>query len=342
MVARSSGFFRAPVNEAQKQGGGYEYINVGGEQFHAAAVALIDYLHSDLPASDATLKKILGSFYHYFPQYISNDAYLTPKERMGRLLSNSRKSELVECMAYVVRQLTVDELYADYLNLAYRDVFAPLSADTPKSHLRDMETPLPPCALNALEQSLQIPIALSWVQSDKVLRNSGGVVQNERAALVLQDQGDGFYCPGVKRKTDFAYVGQLAITVKPIVSVKEQEGVMADIVNAIAEENRNLLQEYIKQRNMLLNVIADGELSYEQLRTLYTAFYPMQEHNAAFITQLEPKTHPVDARAPLNSEQWNIKSRCGALASWVVAGVVSQDHLFEKIENLERKSSLAN
>ncbi|WP_196398910.1 transposase [Legionella saoudiensis] len=145
MVRGTSGFFKAPVENAQNQGKEYEYINVGGEQFHAVAVALIDYLQNNLPINDAAIKKILSRFYQYFPQHVTNDAYLTtPKERMSRLLSNSRKSELVECMAYVLRQLTVDKLFEDHLNLIYRDVFANLPPDTAKSYLRDMKTVLPP------------------------------------------------------------------------------------------------------------------------------------------------------------------------------------------------------
>ncbi len=145
------------------------FINVGNEQFHAVAVALIDSLQSTSQRGhDATLKKILERFYQHFPKYVSAQPYLTLSERMGMLLNSSRKSELVECMAYVLRQLAVDELYTH--PLMYREVFDGLSADTPKSYLRDPEVRLPASALNALAQVLGITITLSFKELGKELR----------------------------------------------------------------------------------------------------------------------------------------------------------------------------
>ncbi|KTD01754.1 hypothetical protein [Fluoribacter gormanii] len=166
-----SGFFsnRAYVHHEPRPRAEYNFISVGNEQFHAVAVALIDSLQSiSQRGNDATLKKILERFYLHFPKYISNQPYLTLSERMGMLLNTSRKSELVECMAYVLRQLAVDEIYTH--PLMYREVFDGLSADTPKSYLRDPEVELPSSALKALAQVLGISITLSFKELGKELR----------------------------------------------------------------------------------------------------------------------------------------------------------------------------
>ncbi|KTD72358.1 hypothetical protein [Legionella tucsonensis] len=166
-----AGFFsnRAFVQQEPRPRAEYSFINVGNEQFHAAAVALIDSLQSsNQRGNDATLKKILERFYQHFPKYISNQPYLTLPERMGMLLNSSRKSELVACMAYVLRQLTVDELYTHPLK--YIEVFDGLSAETPKSYLRDPEVKLPPNALNALAHALGITVTLSFKELGKELR----------------------------------------------------------------------------------------------------------------------------------------------------------------------------
>ncbi|WP_207387339.1 hypothetical protein [Legionella rowbothamii] len=340
MVARStSGFFRAPAENAQNQGKEYECINVGGEQFHAVAVALIDYLQNNSPINDAVLKKVLGRFYQYFPQHAVNDAYLTPKERMGRLLSNSRKSELVESMAYVLRQLTVDKLYEDHLNLVYRDVFAKVPKDTAKSYLRDMKTVMPPVALKALEDSLNIAITLSFKEPDHELRRRDGVVDNDQPALRLQVQGDKYY-PEVKRKADFTFVGQLAISTKPMLMPNEQEGKMNDIITAISAENRELLHAYEQQRNAFLSMVAAGELSSTQLRDLYISFLPEQEYNAGFITRLEQDAHPIIATAPVSSEKRMVQLLTNALASWVIVGAVDKEELFDRIENTPVNASV--
>lgn len=341
MVARSnSGFFRAPVENVPNQGKEYEYINVGGEQFHAVAVALIDYLQNNSPINDAALKKVLGRFYQYFPQHAAaNDAYLTtPKERMTRLLSNSRKSELVECMAYVLRQLTVDKLYEDHLNLIYRDVFANLPPDAAKSYLRDMKTALPPVALKALEDSLNIAINLSFKEPEHELRRHEGVADKDQPALSLQVQGNKYY-PEVKRKADFTFVGQLAISTKPTIMANEQEGKMNDIMTAISAENRELLHAYEQQRNAFLSMVAAGELSATQLRDLYISFLPENEYNAGFITRLEQDAHPVITAAPVSSEKRMVQLLTNALASWMIAGAVDKDKLFEHIENTPAKAA---
>ncbi|AWN72819.1 hypothetical protein LEAN103870_09195 [Legionella anisa] len=166
-----AGFFSNRVYVQHEPGprADFSFINVGNEQFHAVAVALIDSLQSsNQRGNDATLKKILERFYQHFPKYISNQPYLTLPERMGILLNNSRKSELVECMAYVLRQLAVDELYTHPLK--YIEVFDGLSAETPKSYLRDPEVKLPPSALNALAQTLGITVTLSFKELGKELR----------------------------------------------------------------------------------------------------------------------------------------------------------------------------
>jgi hypothetical protein len=339
MVARSTGgFFRAPVENVQNQGKEYECINVGGEQFHAVAVALIDYLQNNSPINDAALKKVLGRFYQYFPQHAVNDAYLTPKERMGRLLSNSRKSELVECMAYVLRQLTVDKLYEDHLKLIYRDVFANLPTDTAKSYLRDMKTVMPPVALKALEDSLNIAISLSFKEPERELRRRDGVVDKDQPALSLQVQGNKYY-PEVKRKADFTFVGQLAISTKPTLIPDEQEGKMNDIMTAISAENRELLHAYEHQRNAFLSMVTAGDLSATQLRDLYTGFLPQQEYNAGFITRLEQEAHPVITVARASAEKRMVQLLANALASWMIAGAVDKDKLFEHIENTPAKAS---
>ncbi len=167
MVALSSGFF-SNKTYGYKPREEYSFINVGNEQFHAAAVALIDSLYSAQRGNDAVLKKILERFYHYFPRYVASQPFLTLPERMGILLNNTRKTELVECMAYVLRQLTVDEIYIHPLK--YREVFNGLSAETPKNYLRDPKVKLPPSALNALAHALGITVTLSFKEPGKELR----------------------------------------------------------------------------------------------------------------------------------------------------------------------------
>ncbi|MGL5741600.1 MAG: transposase [Legionella sp.] len=179
-MALTSGFFtnKTLSHQGAKPSDEYTFIDVGSDQFHAAAVALIDALQSSAQrGNEVVLKKILERFYQHFPKYISNQPYLTLPERMGILLNSSRKSELVECMAYVLRQLAVDELYTHPLK--YREIFDGLSAETPKSYLRDPQVELPASALNALAHALGMDITLSFKELGKELRKREVYVGDE-------------------------------------------------------------------------------------------------------------------------------------------------------------------
>ncbi len=331
MAAHTSGFFKTPALHGQRQSN-YEIINVGGEQFHAAAVALIDYMQNGLAINDSTVKKILGRFYEYFPQYTNNDAYLTtPKERLSRLLQTSRKSELVECMAYVLRQLTVDEIMANPLNLNYRAIFADFNQETSVKDLRDPKTQLPVIALKALQSVLELPITLSFKELGKELRKQENLGQPGQHGLVIQVQGDKYF-PAVNHKADFAYVGQLAVTVKPVVS-DEQENTIKQILAEIHAADQEILRAYEQQQNTILSMVAAGELSYAQLRDYYIELLPYQDNNAGYIRQLQQAAHPILVGAPESAGKNTVEERARALASWIVADAIKADALFDRIDN---------
>ena len=162
-----TGFFsKTPAKQKVES----NFISVGGEQFHAVAVALIDHFKSTARVNEASLKRILERFFAYYPKFISMQPYLTPADRMEILINSSRKSEIVECIAYVLRQLVVDEIYADPLNLNYREVFSGLSPETPQNYLRQPNTVLPAKALSTALQTLGLKITLSFIEHGKELR----------------------------------------------------------------------------------------------------------------------------------------------------------------------------
>lgn len=337
-MALAGGFFSNKAHQALKQHEEYSFINIGNEQFHAVAVALIDSLQNTPRGNDAALKKILERFCQYFPKYVSNQPYLTLPERMGMLLSSSRKSELVDCMAYVLRQIEVDELLTHPLQ--YREVFSGLSPDTEKSYLRDPKTKLPNSALNALAQVLGISITLSFKEPGKELRMREVYVGGEQTipakpSLILQVQGDQYF-PCVKHKVDFAYVGQLAISAPKPVEKDDiaQEETLADIVNLIAEDNKRLLQSYDQWRQTISTMVAANELNCEQLMELYISFLPLNSASSLSLSALEQSERkPVIAGFPVAQEKQTIDLLTSALASWISTKQVEPDRLFDQLES---------
>ncbi|MBN9231936.1 MAG: hypothetical protein BGO90_11670 [Legionella sp. 40-6] len=325
-----SGFFKTTAASNQHQDH-YQVIQVGGKPFHAFAVAFIDYVENGHPVQEATIKKILGRFYQYFPEYVRSGHLSTPKERLSQLLHHARKAELVEHLAYVFRQVAVDELYAEPKNLAYREAFAELSPQTPKDFLRENTTPLPSCALKALAKQLNMPLILSYTESGKDLRKYEASNSLNSPALKISIQSGRFY-PAVRHVQEFNYVGQLNITVKPQPIAAEHEGTLAQVLQQIHESDMQLLQTYQQHYHQLDSMMKAQELSYHDLRESYIHLFPYNEQEAAYLRVLEEKMHPQTGNGDalvVKVPQMMIK----ALASWMTVGAVNDEQLEERLFN---------
>lgn len=304
------------------------FIHVGGEQFRAAAVALINYLQT-ASVKDPILKKIITRYYQYFPQAIPSEPYLvTVKERMSRLLNNPRKSELVECMAYVLRQLTVDELYANYLNLDYRNILRGLNENTSSNHLRDPQIRLPVSALKALSDTLGLPITLSFKEPGKELRRCDKTQESLSPGLVIQIQNECYY-PAVKHPSEFLHVGQLKVVIKPVHIAHNQEESVKNILDLINADNHALVRVYEQQRDKILCMVGANELTRTQLIDLYCALLPDKTNKSEFVMQLYQLEHPTIAATPASLDQ----ALASALASWITAGLITQEQLFDSADN---------
>lgn len=342
----STGFFnRTPAGKVEKQGiPEHKFIHVGGDQFHALAVSLIDYFRNTTRVNDASLKKILERFYSHYPKYISNQPYFTPAERMGMLINGARKSEVVECMAYVLRQLAVDEIYAHPLN--YREAFDGLPASTSRDYLRQTTTPLSPEVIRALSQALGLTITLSFTDHGKELRKrvvyTNNSMSGPNAEIVLQVQGKNYF-PGVKNESDFAYVGQLAVKApKPV--EQTTSATIADLVDLIAADNKRLLRTYSQWRQNLLTMLRVDELTTARLMALYIKFLPSQSgvvvNPSEFFSRLtETETKPVST--DLKSANHVNELLASSLAGWISSSQVDPDLLFEHVETPSQTASPA-
>lgn len=342
-----NGFFNKPQPpQGLKTHEEYSVINVGTEQFHAAAAALIDSLHTIPRGNDAILKKILECFYQNFPKYANHQPYLTLSERMKILIDNhrNRPSELVECMAYVLRQLTVDELFRDPLK--YIEVFLAFSPETLKSHLRDPQTQLPAKALDALAHALELNITLSYKEPGKECRRReeyiGETLSNHiRPNLTIQIQKDQYF-PQVKDKKDFSHVGQLAISAPKALMTREDEGTLADIFVLIERHMKQLVNSYEQWQTRILSMYVAKEINLVQLRNLFINYYPKDQTNTLSLADLaHSKSKPVIADVPKDSGLYTAQLYADALASWIV-NKKAPDNLLDapdKTEQVEVQSA---
>lgn len=338
-MAGNSFFDRAPaVNTNKQTTSEYTFAKVGGQQFQAVAVAFIEQFKSASRVNDMSIKRILERFYAHFPKFISHQSYLTPMERMGILINSARKSEVVDCLAYVLHQITIDEVYAHPLK--YREAFDGLDAKTAKAFLRQPDTKLPASVLRALSQALGITITLSFTEREKGLRlrevYSSSVPQTLKTELVLL-VNDGKYLPRVKNEADYAYVGQLAIKApEPVVNMEQNMGTIAEYIEQIAEDNKQLLRTYNQWRQNFLNMVKIGEISTESLMTLYIKFLPTMSSiipdTKLFFSKLtDPEGISVPVKDTNNSKYVN-EELAGTLAEWISISQVNPDNLLDYIE----------
>ncbi|KTD76440.1 hypothetical protein [Legionella waltersii] len=314
------------------------HINVGGGQYQALAVALLDYFKRTSRVNDDTLKKILERFYYHFPKFISTQPYLTATERMNMLVNGNRKSEIVECMAYVLQQMMIDEIYANPLR--YKEVFADLPPTTTQASLRQPNVGIPVSALEAFTKVTGINLTLSIVEHEKELRKRVTFVgnpNNPHSGIVIQSN-QGRYHPSVKSKSDFMYVGQLAISpAKPVEKPCPEGLTISEMVSVIQEDNKRLRQMHNKWQQNLLNMLELNEITYDDLLTMYTNNLPSGQNMAVspgqtFARIMQSESEVLDVSDSVD-QSVKAKSLTSALAQWISLGYVSPDDLFEQVEN---------
>lgn len=323
------------------------FINIGGKQFHALAVTLVDSLKNGSPLNDASLKILLGRFFDYYPQLKSQQCYSTPNDRMTKLMSGLRKSDLVECMAHVLRQFAVDEIYAH--PLSYREAYDGLDANTSKGYLRQGSTHLPFSALKAVGHALGINIALSFTEPGKEIRRREvypGSVNPSKGTLWIQVQGEHFF-PGVKNKADFAYVGQLALNPPvPVVISKEQEGTIAEQIELIAADNKRLLQSYTQWCQNLLTMIEGNELTTAALMDFYIECLPAKTgilgNTTAFFSKLtHAADNPVSTTSIKDSRKQVNELLASSVAALISSGEIKEDQLSDRLDAVSRSAPAA-
>lgn len=341
----SSFFTRIPSGRA-KQVSEYHFIDVGREAFHALAVALIDYFKSTAHIEETAAKKTLDRFFLYYPHYKSKQSQLTSEEQLHRLINSSRKSELVECMAFVLRQLAVDELYAHPIH--YPEVFALFNRKTNKSDLRQPHTVLPSSALGALAQVLEVPLTLLFREPGKELamkehypKPDDAIHKISKEGMIIQIQGT-HYFPGVRNKEEFTFVGQLAIhPPEPLMETSlHDKASIDDIIDALETNNQNQLQAYTHWCHAISSMVETGELTKEQLLSLYIKFLPEDTKKAQSLIRLaQQKQHLVAGNSFEDSKQQLIELLVSALASWISVKEVNAEQLFDDdIESLAHES----
>ncbi|MFI4962417.1 MAG: hypothetical protein ACHP6H_01020 [Legionellales bacterium] len=316
-------------------------------QFHALAITLLDCYKHRPQTSSVPLKRILDRLFTYYPTFISMEPSRNLVERMLMLTNTPRGPEIIECMAYVLRQLAVDEIYERPLN--YREAFEGLSAETSKGYMRQSSTLLPASALGAVAHTLGLKLTLSITEPFKPLRQCNlydfrpkGVQSPE---LVVQVQG-GTYFPEVKDEGAFTPVSQVANgVVAQIESMPEHFGTLAALIRDIEEDNHRLLVSYSQIRKTLMYMIERDELSRNELRDLYIKFLPTRDYFYTssldrLLNQEQQDKKPMSFEAPLKTGE-RVNAQLIDLVSGLISiGHINSDAFFNELETNHSRSAV--
>lgn len=335
MIQGTSFFERSLASIDKKTAeSGSKLIPIGGEVFHALAVAFLDTWKSISYAQAPAVQIIYKQFQIYFPNYISPyQAPLTkPVERMRMLMNSARRSEVVDCLAYILRQILINEVYAHPLN--YREIFDGLDANTSKNYLRQPDTKLANTVLRALVIALDVTLVLLFLEPGKELRKrvvyETKTNSSPKMELTLQVQDDNYF-PKVKYPSDFAYVGQLATKSHPPAQVHQQTETIAEYLTVINEDNQRLLSLYKQWRHNLLTMTQAGELTRLVLIALFIKFLPSETGTITDPEKFFFKLSKESSMPLAFNRSDKTTMLIMALASWISVGLIDPDTLSDNI-----------
>lgn len=317
------GFFNSQALIPNK-GKSPAFVFVGGTIFHAVSVALIDHLKSGRRLASPSLNKIQAAFSRYFPDYKLHLIHLTP--------NSPCKSELVERMAYVLRQLALDEVLDKATQ--YRELFKGLSPNTPQSHLRTPSTPLHFSVLGALAQVFDIGFELSLIEEKNDLRQMIKISAPLGAAfeISLEVQGNG-YSPKVAHPHDFKYVGHIALNPVPCEKESSTQTLRAAL-DAIEHDNCILFERYGHYVTILSNMVRDADLTREQLIQCYIDSIPTEHstHGMDRAVFFSDKTQALADDAMECSADHDTRLIIHHLAGWMATGQLDSGHFFDRLD----------
>lgn len=312
-------------------GKGSAFVSVGGELFHAVSVALIDHLKSGHRLFSPSLNKIQDAFSRYFPDYKLNLIHLAP--------NSPCRSELVERMAYVLRQLAVDEVFEQATE--YRELFKGLSPNTPQDYLRGPSTPLHFSVLGALAKVLGIQFQLSFIEEKGDLRYVQRIhgLRGDAFEISLEIQGND-YSPNVVHQQNFKFVGHITLNAIPC-EKETRAGTVQTALDAIEHDNRILFERYAHYHTILYNLVRDGDLTRARLIQCYIDFIPTEYstygiYSAQFFTD---KTQGLAGDVIESSEEHDIRLLIHNLAGWMATEQLDSGHFFDRIDMPKRTNS---
>ncbi len=251
------------------------FVDVGGTGdcgFRSIAAGIIDnFLNQPSSMRGEMLKQVLMNHFKYFPHHrITMPGLVKPADRMDQLIKAKKNNmgELVQTLAYTLRQMAVDELCAH--PECYRGAFVKEHEQTSPENMRKASTWIDESSIAALSNALQMPVEVLIGDPQHSLRKR--LRYNESATnppVEMRLQG-GHYIPRLVSGERFGLVRhQTAREVQPQVDSNRVDPSLPDILIKIAAEDKRLIAAFDTTYNRLAFMVANGELSKADLLSIY-------------------------------------------------------------------------
>ncbi len=339
-------------------------VHVGGHGdcgFRSVAAGFIDNFLMHSHFSIDLLNKVFSRHFVYFPQHRPQMSGLTTvSNMMTRLLADVSKTELIQTMAFTLRQLAVDEMVARPEK--YRGAFIQAHEQTSPALMRDPTTKIDDSSLLALAYALDMPIEVRVVASGKELyfpslNYPPGIKVSATKPKVVIELKAGHYRPELLDPSAFkSDIYDTFSEVKPTLGRPVADPELSEILLRIEIEEQRLIAEFEGLRNNLNHMLKDGTLTKNKLLELYIKGMPTSDYLQGRVRHVdEEQGHSYfssaldsapgvgqDRHSPLHTYDEDVSVELvHAIARAISLGHMSADDVYAQIDQ-QQDESLSN
>jgi hypothetical protein len=259
-------------------------VDVGGNGdcgFRAIAAGIMDNFLSFPEKNERLLSIVLSSHFNYFPRhrppFMNGAKKTTAEDWMHYILSQFSKVELIQTLAFTLRQIAVNEIIevsADPKNPNNDDYIGALIQDnehTSPKKMREPKTWIDETSMKALSNRLGLPITVEVKVPGKALRMSPRKYNPSlnQPEVVIQLHA-GHYQPKLLKSNQFtSNTYTVDVSPKPVIRDAVLDCDMDDILKVVQASEARIIAKFDEIYTGLINMLAAGELDKEKLLRLY-------------------------------------------------------------------------
>lgn len=327
------------------------FIDSGtGDVFSALAVVMMDALFNKPKLYQKAFGLLLGRYDRYF-LLAKTGRYLTLSEHVQHLLNQKGLARVIDEIAYVLRQLAVDEFCTN--PVLYRSVWRQKSPVTPKQ-LRESTMFIDgSVVLAALSCKLDLSIVLQTLERDKELYKSNhyGPAVPISNKLIIRLQDNSYYLPYVLVKTYFNPLIDAAHPPLCASNVVHSDPELSSILKVLKEDEESRLVAFNSHVRRLSIMVAAGELDEERLRRIYIVSLGKERASKNCLVGTEHGSEhyfntfiaaPIKARLnepmPAHDDSLFTQALITALSRDLSLGVLDPQTVFARLESQEKNA----